>query len=44
MKRKYYVSDIIDFFANSEEECSSNIDSNEEGEIILFPPIERWFR
>lgn len=42
MKREYYdLSNLTEFFTNSEEERSSNIDSNEEREIISFLPIER---
>ena len=35
------MSDLTDVFTNSDEERSSHIESNEEGEIILFPPVER---
>lgn len=42
MEREYYdLSNLTEFFTNSEEERSSNIDSNEEREIISIPPIER---
>lgn len=42
MKKKYYnVSDLTDVFTNSDEERSSDIDSNKEGEITLPPPVDR---
>ena len=35
------MSDVIEFVRNSDEERSSTIDSDEEGEIVVFAPIER---
>ena len=40
-RSNYSVSDVIEFVRNSDEECSSTIDSDEEVEILVFTPIER---
>ena len=38
-KKKYTLSEVIDFVTNGED--SSNADSDEEEEIVILPPIER---
>ena len=38
-KKKYTLSEVIDFVTNGED--SSNVDSDEEEEIVILPPIER---
>ena len=38
-KKNYTLSEVIDFVTNGRD--SSNVDSDEEEEIVIFPPIER---
>ena len=38
-KKNYTLSEVIDFVTNGED--SSNVDSDEEEEIVILPPIER---
>ena len=38
-KKNYTLSEVIDFVTNGRG--SSNVDSDEEEEIVIFPPIER---
>ena len=38
-KKHYTLSEVIDFVTNGED--SSNVDSDEEEEIVILPPIER---
>ena len=37
-KKSYTLREVIDFVTNSED--SSNVDSNEEEEIVILPPVE----
>ena len=44
-KKNYTLSETIDFVTNGED--SSNVDSDEEEEMVILPPIERaeaWLR
>ena len=38
-KKNYTLNEVIDFVTNGED--SSNVDSDEEEEIAVLPPIER---
>ena len=38
-KKNYALSEVIDFVTNGED--YSNVDSHEEEEIVMLPPIER---
>ena len=38
-KKNYNLSEVIDFVTSSED--SSNVDSDEEEEIVILPPTER---
>ena len=38
-KKNYTLSEVIDFVTNGEN--SSNVNSDEEEEIVVLPPIER---
>ena len=37
-KKSYTLREVINFVTNSED--SSNVDSNEEEEIVILPPVE----
>ena len=38
-KKNYIHSEVIDFVTNGED--SSNVDSDEEEEVMILPPIEK---
>ena len=38
-KKHYTLSEVIDFVTNGED--SSNVDSDEEEDIVILPPVER---